>query len=393
MPPKTHKRHLGIIFLVVVTELIGFGLIIPILPQLADQFGVNRFWIGILMASYSAAQFIAAPILGSLSDRFGRKPILIISKLGTCLAYVLLAVSQTYILFLVARLIDGFTGGNIATARAYVSDITPPEDRPKGMAIIGISFGLGFILGPALGGVLYGVGNGHFVAAIVAGSLSLLALLLTIFLLEEPDRYHQDNRPPLSTSLATIFNTRMLLVFFALQLAYMVMFSGFETTFSVFTFDKLHFDAQANSWLFAYAGLLGLCVQGFISRKPSQQTGRFISIGFIFSGVGFYLFSATTTLALLLLSLSIFSVGIGLVNVYLPSLLSVLCDSRTKGQVMGIYESIGSLGRILGPGIAYLAIFSELSELYLTYAIILLCIGVISMIFFSSYQSHDTTNA
>ena len=140
------KRPFSILFLIVATELIGFGLIIPVLPQLALQFNVSTILIGVLMGAYSFAQFIASPILGTLSDRYGRKIILIISKLGTALAYVIMAKSQSYEWFLAARLLDGFTGGNIAVARAYIADITTAENRAKGMAVIGISFGIGFLL-------------------------------------------------------------------------------------------------------------------------------------------------------------------------------------------------------------------------------------------------------
>ena len=146
-----NKRTGFILFLVVATELIGFGLIIPVLPQLALKFETSSFMIGLLMASYSIAQFFSAPLLGYFSDKIGRKPVLLLSKFGTVLSYMLLAVSQSYTLFLMARLLDGFTGGNISVVRAYVADVTTEKDRPKGMAIIGISFGFGFIIGPAIG--------------------------------------------------------------------------------------------------------------------------------------------------------------------------------------------------------------------------------------------------
>ena len=182
------KHSFFIVFLIVSTELIGFGLIIPVLPQLASQFEIDYFFIGLLMASYSIAQFISAPILGHLSDKFGRKPILILSKLGSVISYIILAFSSQYWMFLVSRLLDGFTGGNISVARAYLVDITDKKNRAKGMAIIGISFGIGFILGPALGGVFHG-GSHVIVTSFIAGGLSLIALILTILFLQEPDKH------------------------------------------------------------------------------------------------------------------------------------------------------------------------------------------------------------
>ena len=162
------NKPLFILFFVVFTELIGFGIIIPVLPQLAKTYQLNYFSLGVLMAAFSFAQFIAAPFLGHLSDKFGRKPVLIFSKAGTMLAYCILAYAQTYWVFLFARLLDGFTGGNIAVARAYVCDVTLHKDRAKGMAIIGIAFGLGFIVGPAISGFFYTEALGHWMISLIA---------------------------------------------------------------------------------------------------------------------------------------------------------------------------------------------------------------------------------
>ena len=181
-----NRRSFIVLFLLVATELIGFGLIIPVLPQIARQYQSNALLLGILLGSYSFTQFLSFPILGSLSDRFGRKPLLILCKIGTIIGYIIMAFSGSYAGLLIARLIDGFTGGNISVAKAYVTDITSPEDRPKGMAVIGMAFGTGFILGPALGGLLYSEPVNHFFPALVAASLSLFAAILTFFLLEEP---------------------------------------------------------------------------------------------------------------------------------------------------------------------------------------------------------------
>ncbi len=372
----SQRKAFGILFLVVATELIGFGLIIPILPQLASKFNVPSIWLGVLLASYSLAQFIAAPILGALSDVYGRKPVLIASKLGSCVAYGILAVSQSYTLFLIARLLDGFTGGNISTARAYVADITTPENRAKGMAVIGISFGTGFILGPALGGFLYGTFSGHFIPAMVAGSLSLAALILTWLFLEEP---------PKRTSIATnrkwinfteVLKSPVIQIICVLQLVYMTVFSGFETTFSVFTDFVYRYTEQQNSMLFMYAGLLALVVQGMIMRKTSKRAKVMVILGFVITAIGFLLLAVSNWLWGLLMALAIFSVGIGLVNAYLPALLSTSCNDHDKGKVMGIYESLGSMGRILGPTMAYMGLVASMVHLYLAYVVVLLLLAL-----------------
>ena len=181
-----NKKSLFTVFILVATELIGFGLIIPILPQISQQFTSSGILMGLLLSSYSLAQFIAAPILGQLSDNYGRKPILILSKVGTIISYIILAQTSSYLGLLISRLLDGFTGGNIAVARAYLSDITEKEHRSKAMAIIGISFGTGFIIGPAIGGICYSLANNFSIAGYVGAALSLASLLITQLYLNEP---------------------------------------------------------------------------------------------------------------------------------------------------------------------------------------------------------------
>ncbi len=372
----SQNKSFAILFLVVATELIGFGLIIPILPQLASQFNVSSIWIGVLLASYSLAQFIAAPILGGLSDVYGRKPVLLASKLGSCLAYGVLAVSQSYTMFLIARLIDGFTGGNISTARAYVADITTPATRAKGMAVIGISFGTGFILGPALGGFLYGAFEGHMIPALVAGSFSVIAFILTWLFLEEPVKRTPSVQGKRFLHFSAILKSPVIQVVCVLQLIYMTVFSGFETTFSVFTSKEFHYSAQNNSLLFMYAGLLALVVQGFIMRKTSSKTQLMVVFGFVITAIGFLLLARSQWLWGLLVALAVFSVGIGLINAYLPALLSTVCNPDDKGKVMGIYESLGSLGRIFGPTMAYMGFVASMVHLYLAYVVVLLLLAI-----------------
>ena len=371
---KDTKRALMILFMVVATELIGFGLIIPILPQLTEMFSVSPIQVGFLLAAYSIAQFIAAPILGMLSDVYGRKPVLVLSKLGTCFAYIVLAFSKTYHWFLVARLLDGFTGGNISTARAYVADVTSAEDRPKGMAVIGISFGVGFILGPALGGFLYRFEGEHFVPALVAGALSFISFLVTLFYLKEPIVRQSRSQNQLKAFWEILKSPQIQFVCL-LQLIYMMAFAGFETTFSLFTYRMFGYSPEENSWLFVYSGLVALLIQGTITRRSSKRLAFMTLVGIAITAISFSVLSVMTHFVGLLLILAFFSIGIGLVQAYLPSLLSLLVRQHSDGKVMGLYESLGSLGRILGPLFAYLAIFSSIRGLYEVYAIVLSLVG------------------
>ncbi len=379
------KRSFFILFIIVATELIGFGLIIPILPQIASRFEQTPLKIGILLAAYSAAQFIAAPLLGALSDRFGRKPILLISKLGTVFSYVLLAMAGSYWLIFISRLMDGFTGGNISAAKAYAADITTPEERPKGMAVIGMAFGTGFILGPALGGLLYGIGNhGHSVAAIVAGSLSLLAFFLTLFFLKEPEKHHETTRHSFRETLG-MFGHRGIATICLVQVGFMVLFSSFESTFSLFTAQGFGFNERQNSFLFLYVGILALFIQGGLTRRAPKNLVRTTVIGIVASGIGFLGMHMAGSLPWLLAALAILSFGVGFVNSYLPSLLTVVSPEGNRGAVIGIYEGIGSLSRIVGPFLGYWALTTPLDHGYGYFAIVL---GLLATVLLFGFRTH-----
>ncbi len=368
---KSNKLSFIILFFVVFTELIGFGLIIQVLPQLAKNFKLNYFSLGVLMSAYSFAQFFAAPFLGYLSDIYGRRSILIISKLGTCLSYLILAVSNTYWLFLIARLLDGFTGGNIAVARAYITDITSEKDRAKGMAIIGVSFGLGFIVGPAIGGFLHNGSNGQFITSLVAAGLSFSASLITYFYLKEPEKKvtYTQHRFNFISNFKLIKQSRVILIFL-IYLVYMITFSGFETTFVMFTDYNWGLSIKQNSFLFMYAGLIGLGVQGFLSRKASSNFTLFSSFGFSLLAIGFLGMAVSSTVISLMISMVFFSFGISFVNTFMPSLLTSYVDSSRRGVIMGMYESIGSLSRILGPLLAYSISVSYIRYEYIGFSIL-----------------------
>jgi len=379
---RLFKSHLFILFLVVFTELIGFGLIIPVLPQIASDYHVSHFMLGVLMASFSFAQFFSAPLLGHWSDTFGRKPILIVSKCGTVLAYIILAYANSFYLFLLARLIDGFTGGNIAVARAYIADVTTKENRAKGMAVIGISFGLGFIFGPALGGILYSLPKGQFIAFFVASGLSFLAVLLTSLFLKEPESKKQVQTKKRFLSQLFSIKQLIILILCLIYFLYMVSFSGFETTFAIFTSSTLSLSIQENSMLFMYAGIVGLIVQVFLTKRASTQFVHFIMIGFLCLALGFLGMAYVTNIVVLLIALSVFSVGISFVNTFMPALVSTNTPDESKGVVMGVYESIGSMSRIIGPLIAYSIAITYIRIEYAFFGMLMLLLIPIMYYFF-----------
>lgn len=347
------RQSLAVLFLIVATELVGFGLVIPVLPQIAVNFDVSGFSIGILMGSYSFAQFLAAPLLGYLSDIYGRRPVLLLSKLGTVIAYFIMGHSSGFLGLLFARLLDGATGGNISVARAYIVDITDEKNRSKGMAVIGMAFGFGFIVGPAIGGFLYRDGS-HVLSSYVAMCMSALAFVLTLLLLEEPEKKRINRRRKrLSFFASGIPKSKVIGSIFLAYFMYMFIFSGFETTFSFYTKYVFDMTLRNNSWLFTYIGFLSLIFQGTLARRPFKYPNRIVVIGFILYALGTLFMIVSPNFIWICISLPVFVLGVSLINSFLPTLLSFYAKDTNKGVLMGVYESIGSLCRILGPIITY----------------------------------------
>tara|TARA_A100001015_G_scaffold319074_1_gene440877 strand:+ start:871 stop:2001 length:1131 start_codon:yes stop_codon:yes gene_type:complete len=366
-----------IIFLLVATELIGFGLIIPILPQISKQFTSSGFLLGVLLSSYSFAQFFAAPFLGQLSDKYGRKPILIFSKIGTIISYIILAGTASYHWLLVSRCLDGFTGGNIAVARAYLSDITAEENRSKAMAIIGLAFGTGFIIGPAIGGICYNIANNFSVAGYVGAGLSFTSLCLTQFFLKEPTEKLMIKQLKFRKNMSLV--SKESLYFLLIYLTSMIVFSGFETSFSIYTESKFGFNESNNSMLFFVIGIVAFIIQGSFTKFEIKPINKAISIAFIcigFSLIGSNLLeSLIPSLAVLMFLLF----GIAIINTHLPAELSKI--SPNKGFILGLYESVGSIARIIGPLIIFTSLFNYIDILYIILGSItiafLICLQVV----------------
>jgi MFS transporter, DHA1 family, tetracycline resistance protein len=348
------NKALFTIFMIVLTDIIGFGMIIPLLPQISENLGIKGLLLGLLTASYGLAQFISAPILGNLSDKYGRKPILVFSKMGTVLAYVMLAFSRSYPLILISRLIDGFTGGNIPAARAYISDVTTKENRARGMAIIGISFGLGFILGPALGGIFFSIGHSQTLPALVGAGLSFFSLILTQLFLDEShrkDKVYEKSRSFSIKNFLIIFKHPEIQKILGIVFVSTLIMAGGQTTLTFFTSNQFGFTPENNSLLFVYMGVLGLITQGFLARKKITNTYLVIKIGLILSAVGVILVSISPVIGILLVAMGFNSAGGGLLQIFLPTALSTTSSTDPEGEIMGAYEGVSSLARVIGPAI------------------------------------------
>jgi DHA1 family tetracycline resistance protein-like MFS transporter len=350
---KQHRAKIGIIFLIVFIDLVGFGIVIPILPLYAEQYGPSPVIFGLLMASFSIMQFIAAPILGRLSDRVGRRPVLLISLLGSAFGYVLFGIAGSLGMLLASRIIDGISGGNISTAQAVIADITGPEDRARGMGIIGAAFGLGFILGPAIGALLVTVAP--WLPGIGAAAASLIAFVLVLTRLPEtlaPEARREARRHPLNlSSLAEALSHPLVGLCLLMVFCTIFAFANFETTFAQFARLRFGFQTSTIAWLFVYAGVLGAVVQGGLVGHLAARFGeiRLIVAGTALSFVSLGLLPYASSRGPLLSVLAVLALGQGVAHPSLSAFTSKLVDPDEVGGVMGVYQGMSSLGRIVGP--------------------------------------------
>jgi len=342
-------RPLLIIFLTIFVNLIGFGIIIPLLPYYAEQFGASPLVIGLLFAIYSLCQLLAAPALGDLSDRWGRRPILIFSLLGTVVSFVMLAMAHSVVMLFLARIVDGLSGGNISTARAYVADVTEPKDRARAFGLIGAAFGLGFIMGPALSGMLAHV---SYTAPIwAAAALTFVAAVMAlVWLPETVHRAHAGAGNPLSYLPELLQRPAMRRVL-ALDFIYWFAFSIFQTTFALFAQRRFQFDASRTGYFLAGFGVLGAIIQGGFIRPIVKRTGdksMFIA-GVLFSIVGLVAAALSHSVTLFAISLVPLAFGMGFGHPTVSSLVSRAGRGDEQGRVQGAASAVESLGRTVGP--------------------------------------------
>ncbi len=352
-PKQPGKGVLGTLFLVVFIDLVGFGMVIPLLPFYARQYEPSKWTFGLFMATYSLCQFLFAPILGRLSDRVGRRPVMLVSLAGAAAGYALLGFAGTLPLLFLSRVIAGSAGGNISTAQAVIADTTTPETRAKGMGIIGAAFGLGFILGPFFGGVLYGISPAF--PGFAASVTSLVAFAMCWTLLPETrvvGVQDRTRRAPfdvraLGHALGHPHLGLCLVMFFLTIFG----FSNFEATFAQLLNLRFELEPKNIGLIFAGIGVVAAVVQGGLIGRLQKAFGeaRLVAAGMVIGGLALGSLSYLPNLVSTGLVLMCLAFGTGIINPSLSSLTSSFAEPDEVGGVLGIYQGLGSLGRILGP--------------------------------------------
>ena len=328
------SRQLFVIFITLFVNLVGFGIIIPLLPFYAQTFGASPLAIGLLFASFSVSQLVASPILGDLSDRWGRRPVLIFSLLGTVVSFVMLASAHSLAMLFAARIVDGLSGGNITTARAYIADITSEENRARAFGILGAAFGLGFIVGPALGGLFSHI---SYTAPIWAAAvITVVATVLAyVWLPETVHRAHAGGGSGWRS----------------IDFVYWTAFAVYQTTFALFGARRFGFDAAQTGYLLSAFGFFGVLSQGLVVGWIVGAIGekRTLSIGFACAAIGWGGSAFTHSVPMFIAMLLPGALGVGLCSATLSALISKAAGPHEQGRVQGAAGALESLGRTLGP--------------------------------------------
>jgi len=393
-------KNLWVLVFVCVINSMGFGIIVPLLYSYGKKFGLNEQTIGILTASFSIAQFFATPLLGALSDKWGRKPLLAISLAGTCLSFILFATAGNLVMLFAARILDGVTGGNISVAQAMISDTSTPEDRAKKFGIIGSAFGFGFVLGPAIGGLLSKMGmEAPFY---FAAGIALVGSLCATFILKETLPGKQEGCSPeeaekaknkegftfksLITSLKIPVIGTAVFTGFVLTMAQFTMIMGFQT----FTVDNLKLNPTQIGLMYAGFGITGIIMQlavPLINKFISAKTTVLLLSTAICLGA--MVFTGFTT-GLIPFAIGIFVYGLfnGLRNPMLNAIIADRHDDDKQGEILGVNQSYASVGQTLGPLFAGLITAVSIHATFFLSALFILTGFLLSFRLKSKEQQH-----
>jgi MFS transporter, DHA1 family, tetracycline resistance protein len=352
------------IFLIVLVDVLGLTIILPLLPFYAEHFGASATVVGLLMSSYALCQLIAGPILGRMSDHMGRKPLLIVSQFGTLVGFLILAFSNSLWLIFLSRVIDGLTAGNLSLAQAYIADVTVAENRAKSFGVIGIAFGIGFMVGPGISGYLAQFGYTYPILAAAFLSASSIVCTATLLPKAEPHLQGEGETGPRRVGIfdmkayAEYFARpklgRLLWQFFFFAFSFAMFISGFALFAQRrYTFHGQPFGPKEVGYIFVYVGFLGFIMQGGLIGRLVKMFGEraLVWSGFAVSAVGYGLLAWTRTIGQLVFASTVNSLS-GALRPSLTSLISQQSGKREQGVVLGLTQSITSISQIIAPVIA-----------------------------------------
>jgi len=384
------KLPLLIIFLTIFIDLLGFGLVIPILPFYAEHYGASAFHIGLLSMSYSLMQFIFAPIWGRISDRTGRRPVLLLCLIGTAIGHLFFAFADSLVMLFIARSLTGIAAASIPVAMAYISDVTTTESRAKGMGLVGAAFGLGFIFGLAIGGILsqYGFPVPIYFASLLSATASLLAYFLLPESFTPGELKNLEDNKFNFKNLKSALNNPAIGILFIIFFMITLSFANLESMFALFTEKKYGFDATANGYIFAVIGIISAITQGMLIGPLVNKFGekRLITTSILLLGSGFILFPLANTIYSFLPVVALISFSIGVHNPSVITLISKNTPPEKQGGILGINQSLGSLARVLGP--VWGGFFFDQVSIgfpFISAGILIL------LIFFISFRLHNNT--
>ena len=377
------RGRLGLLFLAVLVDLVGFGIVLPLLPFYATDLGAAGLQVGLLVTVYSAVQLVMAPLWGRISDRFGRRRVLILGLLGSAVAYVIFARADSLALLFLSRIVGGIGGSTIPVAQAYIADVTPPTRRAGNMGLIGAAFGLGFVIGPALGGILAGVSPGSPAAPgyVAAGLCFANALVAALWLPESRrSRDRATSRFNLGAALTEVGGSGQIMIILAGYLFITMAFSTLQPTLSLLASERFALGARQAGYLFAMLGFVSAVYQGGIVRVlvPRMGERRLFRYSAVPFAAGLLVIGLATDLRLLLAGLVLLGIGYGGAVPAVLGLLSRAASPERQGGVLGVGQSVGSLARVLGPIMAGALFDVRLAFPYMAGALLILLALLVS---------------
>lgn len=357
-----------VILFVVFIDLLGFGIIIPLLPFYAERFGADPFVATMLMATYSGCQIISAPLWGRLSDRIGRRPVVLISVSSSVIAYFAMGFANSLTILFAARALQGLSAGNISVAQAYMADISTPENRAKYMGMLGAMLGLGFTLGPPLGGILAG-SDPHtsdvVLPSYVASAFSLVALIGAVLTLKESlpleKRRMMPKQPSRINQLRDAFSRPRLSLLMVLFFTTTFAFAGMETTFGLYAEHRYGWGPKEVGYVFLLVGVVLVLVQGGLIRVMAKKLGepKTLLIGTVLIGIGLGMLAISYSVLGAVIATILLASGMGMVSPAISTLVSREATAFEQGSILGVNQSVGSFARFTGPALAGV-LFKEL---------------------------------